>query len=429
MFNARPHPGPLPQEREKRAPLLGVMSGLGISLPPFTNGLQSVLTPRANKVSRDMDSFSLSPGERAGERAGAGQAVLGICLTLFLLAGFSSQAQVTYLTNQHMDFRLQYFPTAEGSNRLDMILAYDPGIRGTNTGIYIVGNTNAKTAISGNPNFAFLGTAGAPVWILPQSQNTNLPYIGLSAEDGLFPNDIPPGVFNSPMALELVSVEGPGNFFVWSVSGAGQPPNVKMIATNGIVASEYRAAEIAINDHDHNNLAFSTNGLYRVTFRTRGQFLGDTTNTLGRNVAWSFQILPLRPWENWISTNWLPATASSTNGPAADPDGDGIPNALEYALGLNPHVASTAEMPSFSLVSDAGETYGALTYTQSKQATDITFEPSVRTAPDSGTWTPLTIPVSISDEGAVERVTVRDAVPLSANAARFYQFRARLNYP
>jgi hypothetical protein len=354
--------------------------------------------------------------------------IFSIC-TWFLGGSLWAAAQVTYLTNQHMDFRLQYHPTAEGSNRLDLIVDYDPGIRGTNTEIYIVGQTNAKTTIPGNVNFAFLGTPGAPVWILPQSQNIHLPYIGISAEDGKYPTDIPAGVFDSPMALELVSVEGPGNFFVWSVAGAGQPPNVKMIATNGIIPAPYNAATIAINNHDHNNMAFSTNGLYRVTFRARGQFLGDTTNTLGRDVAWAFQILPLRPWESWISTNWPPATASSTNGPAADPDGDGIPNALEYALGLNPHAVSTTGLPAFSWVTDGGETYGALTFTRVKAAIDIDYLPSARSELGNLDWSLLTNVVSVIDAGDTEIVTVRDFSPASANNARFYQFRAKLNYP
>ncbi len=284
-------------------------------------------------------------------------------------------------------------------------------------------NPNAQLTIPANPNFAFLGPAGAPIWILPQQQNVTLPFLGISAED------IPGGVFENPIALELVSVEGPGNFFVWSVSGAGQPPTVKMIATNGVVSPQHRQADVFIGSHEHNNWAFSTNGLYRVTFRANGTFLGHATNTLGRDVAWSFQILPLRPWENWIATNWPPATASSTNGPSADPDGDGIPNALEYALGLNPHQNSTAGLPTFSFVMDAGETYGALTFTRVKAATDIDYLPSVRGALHVGEWTTLTNVVSTVDYGETETVTVRDFLPAAAEPNRFFQFRARLNYP
>lgn len=332
-------------------------------------------------------------------------------------------AQVTNLMTQHMDFRLQYAAEASGSNRLGIILGYDPGQRATNDKVYIVGTTNARVSIPSNPNYAFLGTAGTPTWILPQSQNTALPYLGLSAED------IPDGVFTDPMQLQVVSVEGPGNFFAWSVSGAGQPPTVKMIVTNGVVAPGYDHAAVFIGSHEHDNWAFSTNGLYRVTFRANGQFLGETTNTLGRDVAWSFQILPLRPWENWISTNWLPATANVTNGPSADPDGDGVPNALEYALGLNPNVASTSGLPRFSLGTDAGETYGALTFTRVKAATDIEYLPSVRSDLSSGAWTTLTEAVSVVDHGETETVTMRDSVPHATSTARFFQFRVRLNYP
>lgn len=331
-------------------------------------------------------------------------------------------AQVTNLTNQHMDFRLQYDASATGSNRLGVILGYDPGQRATNSQVYIVGGSSAKVNIPANANYAFLGAAGSPVWILPQSQNTALPYLGLSAED------IPNGIFDA-MQLEVVSVEGPGNFFAWSVSGVGQPPTVKMIVTNGVVAPSFNHAAVFIGSHEHNNWAFSTNGLYRVTFRANGQFIGDTTNTLGRDVAWAFQILPLRPWENWVSTNWLPATASVTNGPAADPDGDGIPNALEYALGLNPNVASTAGQPTISLVSDAEQMYGAFTFTRVKTATDIDYLPSVRSELSEGAWTTLTNIVSVTDHGATETVTIRDFVSTATNATRFYQFRAKLNYP
>jgi surface-anchored protein len=335
----------------------------------------------------------------------------------------STQAQVIYLTNQHMDFRLKYDSGATDSNRLGLVLGYDPGHRATNSEVYIVGGTNAQLIIPPSSNYSFLGTPGEPVWVLPQSQNTSLPYLGISAED------IPNGVFNDPMQLELVSVEGPGNFFMWSVSGAGNPPTIKFIATNGVVSKQYHLAHPFIGSHEHNNWGFSTNGLYRVTLRANGQFLGEATNTLGRDVAWAFQILPLRPWEQWVSTNWLPATASSTNGPAADPDGDNIPNALEYALGLNPNEPSSTGLPTFSLISTNGETYGALTFTRVKAATDIDYLPSVRGDLISGNWTTLTNVVIAIDQGETETVTVRDFTPVSASAARFYQLGVELNYP
>ncbi|NOS70374.1 MAG: hypothetical protein HOP33_10640, partial [Verrucomicrobia bacterium] len=49
-----------------------------------------------------------------------------ICLVA--LVATVANAQVVYLDHQHMDFRLQYNPAAEGTNRLDIILGYDTGV-------------------------------------------------------------------------------------------------------------------------------------------------------------------------------------------------------------------------------------------------------------------------------------------------------------
>lgn len=346
-------------------------------------------------------------------------------LLVFTLA-VPAVAEVVYLDHQHLDFRLQYHPEASGSNQLDLVLGYDSGINhftASNTQVYIVGNTNAKLTIPSNPNFAFLGAAGSPIWILPQSQDTSLPYLGISAED------LPFGVFDGPVTLELRSVEGPGNFFAWQNVGAGQPPIVKLICTNGVVSSNYNTTLPLIGSHEHFNWGFSTSGLYRVTFRCVGQRLGESTNIIGKEVAWSFQLLPLRPWEQWQSTNWLPATATATNGPSADPDGDNIVNAMEYALGLDPNSVSTDGLPTLSFVTEGADTYGALTFARVTLAADLIYEPSVRTSLNAGTWEILTNLVNVVDHGESETVTVRDSVPQPLSTGRFYQLRVKLCYP
>ncbi len=248
----------------------------------------------------------------------------------------------------------------------------------------------------------FSATPGAPVWILPQSQNTALPYVGISAED------VPDGVFDGPIRFELISVEGPGNFFAWANSGASQPPIIKFICTNGIVSTQYNVMTPLIGSHEHYNWGFSTNGLYRVTFRCVGQRLGESTNIIGKEVAWAFQILPLRPWEQWVSTNWPPATATNIAGANADPDGDHIPNVLEYALGLNPNEFSTNGLPSASLVTTNGQTYGALTYTHVKSATDLTYRVLATSALTGSNWQQITNSFQIVDKGDTEAVTIRD---------------------
>ncbi|MFN3407406.1 MAG: choice-of-anchor M domain-containing protein [Limisphaerales bacterium] len=345
-------------------------------------------------------------------------------LWLTALLAWPTAGQVLTLTNQHMDIRFQYHPAASGTNRFSLVLGVDPGpVLLSNYQFTITAHTNAQRIIPANPNFAFLGPAGAPVWILPQTQDPLRPYLGVSAED------ISPADFDNPLRLELVGVEGPGNFFVYSVSGAGNPPDVKMVFTNGVVSPAQFFSTEFVGSHSHNNWAFSTNGLYRVTFRAVGSPAGTGTNLVGRDVAFAFQLLPLRPWESWVSTQWPPATPGAIAGPAADPDGDGLVNAVEYALGLDPNAPSHSGRPFAGLVNEGGQTYGTLTYTRVKAATDVTYEPVVRASLTDENGTLLTNVVSVVDLGPTERVTVRDAPPVSASSARFYQLRVRLNYP
>ena len=67
--NARPHPCPLPQERENRSRVSGIAEALAGSwrLPASTE--RAPIANSRNKFSRGADCLSLSQGERAGERA------------------------------------------------------------------------------------------------------------------------------------------------------------------------------------------------------------------------------------------------------------------------------------------------------------------------------------------------------------------------
>lgn len=344
---------------------------------------------------------------------------------------FHVQDQVFYLTFQHMDFRADYEPDAEGSNRLDTLVRYnvsyqiDPNgyIVTTNKYLYIVGGNDARTTIPNNPYYTFLGQPGSPVWILPQTQVFTVPYVGISTEE------IPPGVFNGPLRFELISVDGPGNSFAWAVPGLGQPPIIKFICTNGVVSPDTNVMTPTTGSHEHYNWAFSTNGLYRVTFRYSGQLAADGTYITGRDVTWAFEILPLRPWENWVSTNWLPATASDVAGANADPDGDGLVNVLEYAFGNDPNVALRTNVPAFSFATEGGTNYGELSYTWSTNATDVALSVVAASNLTGAAWNNLTNVVSVITNGTTERITVRDSVPVPSAATRFYRLQVQLNYP
>ncbi len=73
-------------------------------------------------------------------------------------------------------------------------------------------------------------------------------------------------------------------------------------------------------------------------------------------------------------------------GPAADPDGDGSDNLLEYALGMDPN---TPDTPTFTpdMVDVSGTDYLRLTIPRNPDATDITF--LVQTSGDLATWSAI----------------------------------------
>ncbi len=116
------------------------------------------------------------------------------------------------------------------------------------------------------------------------------------------------------------------------------------------------------------------------------------------------------------------------SGPAADPDGDGVPNLLEYAFGTDPRQGSRASFPQSRLVTVGAGQHAALTYTRLKGATDLSFVPEFSNSPDNAGFTASAFTqVSLVDNGdGTETLTVRDNTP-SGSQARFVRLRVIQN--
>jgi hypothetical protein len=69
VLQARPHPGPLPQERGNRSPVFIGAEVSGFSRRLETNDMKAATCMVAHRFFSDGQSFSLFPGERAGVRA------------------------------------------------------------------------------------------------------------------------------------------------------------------------------------------------------------------------------------------------------------------------------------------------------------------------------------------------------------------------
>jgi surface-anchored protein len=132
----------------------------------------------------------------------------------------------------------------------------------------------ARTTVPADPAYAFLGSPGAPVWVLPEIENPELLWPGISTEE------LAPGIFTGDtVTLTLRGVRGPGRFSVFT-EGATGTPDILFNSGDGLPD----ATSLTVGGHSHASWAFSAPGTYRLTFQasarlTDGQAIEPVTVT------------------------------------------------------------------------------------------------------------------------------------------------------
>jgi hypothetical protein len=129
-------------------------------------------------------------------------------------------------------------------------------------------------------------------------------------------------------------------------------------------------------------------------------------------VAWPFDL--------WRAAKFTPAELldPSISGNDADPDGDGLKNLLEYALGLEPKTANV--LPGPVVESD----HLTLKYTRALNATDVTLTPEA-SGSVTGSWSTNNITVQdLGSDGTIQTNKATDGATISGNASRFLRLRA-----
>jgi surface-anchored protein len=350
--------------------------------------------------------------------------LLAIPLIVFLAAadalaqGSLPADQFAILTREHTD-GLCVLYNAANSPALSLVAwQRDAGLDlPTNQVIFVVKEQARLTLPAGTP----FGDAGQPFWILPQSQNPNLLYLGINVER------IPPGVFSGPVSIQLKRFEGPGYFMVWQATGPGQY-NIRINTRDGISASD--SFQPLVGAHEHFNWGFSTTGIYCATFQAVGQRLGESTNTFSAESTFAFQVLPLPPATNfltWQKTFWPPGFNPPTTLTNGNPDGDLLDNLLEYAFAANPtNTSPVTARPYFSFVTANEQKYGALTFTRYLLALDLEYGVEATSAVPGGWVAQTNVFSTVPDtNGLTELLTLRDALA-ATNAQRFYRLRVNL---
>lgn len=142
------------------------------------------------------------------------------------------------------------------------------------------------------------------------------------------------------------------------------------------------------------------------------QILGDRNEPISAYDQWKLDMFGLNADDDLVAGN------------DADPDGDGIPNWLEYAYGLDPMSADgTGVLPTGGVV--AG--YLTLSYREGKAATDVLFEVEACDNLLSPFWT--TVDVSEygrDDSNTWWQVFMRHDVPVTNAPQRFLRLKVSM---
>jgi uncharacterized delta-60 repeat protein len=128
-------------------------------------------------------------------------------------------------------------------------------------------------------------------------------------------------------------------------------------------------------------------------------------------------------FDSWRATHFTSAELSNSavSGDTADPDGDGLNNLAEFALGRTPRTADAASAWTTAIQNIGGVDYLTITFRRRSPALDLAY--AVQSSPTlaNGSWSADALLVgtpTIHGDGT-ETVTYRDAVATSSASRRF----------
>lgn len=156
-----------------------------------------------------------------------------------------------------------------------------------------------------------------------------------------------------------------------------------------------------------------------------------TVTTNAASLWYELEIAPtFADFDAWRQRYFTPAELgnAAVSGPAAVPDGDGVPNLWKYYLGLPGGTpADPNRLPVAGVVPVGEGLHLGFTFERDKVAAEIPCVGEV--SQDLGFWndSPTATVQQVTDLGAYDRVVVRDAEPLGGSPSR--HLRLRLQWP
>ncbi|WP_092381573.1 choice-of-anchor M domain-containing protein [Micromonospora phaseoli] len=161
----------------------------------------------------------------------------------------------------------------------------DPGAHRHHSDVIFVVKPEARTTVPSDPAFSFLGSAGSPVWVLPQVQNEDLIWAGIATEE------LEEGVFEGDSVdltvQQLISAPSSGRVAIYTENLFGLP-TVLANSRDGLPD----VVDLPVGDHLHANWAFSKAGVYLLKVKASATLAGTATVVESDSVQLRFVVLP-----------------------------------------------------------------------------------------------------------------------------------------
>ena len=143
-------------------------------------------------------------------------------------------------------------------------------------------DSRSATVVPNDPAFGFLGHPGELFYELSQHEEEGLLYLGIASDE------VEAGVFvGDEVQLNLKSVEGPGEVYLYSTDTFGKP-TVMFNSVDGI--SESDTFVMKAGAHSHQSMAFSEAGVYRVGFDFSGKLAANGEETRSGESQLLFEV-------------------------------------------------------------------------------------------------------------------------------------------
>ena len=248
----------------------------------------------------------------------------------------------------------------------------------------------------------YYGAAGDRIKALP-FQNARLAAVSSQT----------PGGFGFPGATPGISANGTSNGIVWATENNDTAVLHAYDATN--LANELYNSSQAAGGRDHFGVG---NKFITPTIASARVYVG-TTNGVG--VFGLLDQSTLTPLQTWRDNHFGNPSNVGAGADTASPAGDGVPNLIKYALGLDPHApVSGGQLPTASIQPDGGQSYLTLTANYAAQASDVTY--AVEVSGDLRTWTSGP-PFTVTLTNTATQLSVRDNIPFGSALTRFIHLR------